>query len=224
MDSFPERLQMMTIQLPPFIIAVVLHEYAHGFIAHRWGDNTAKDAGRLTMNPIPHVDPIGTLLLPLFSMLSGINLLFGWARPVPIDPRRFKKYRAGLFWVSFAGPLMNFLLAILSAALLCMIYLWVPQTFYLYEPLIQMAGVSIQLNYWLGIFNLLPLPPLDGSKIIQSFLSPAMTLKYESVSRYSFLILIGMMYTGVLSVLATPIHFLTQLTFTLMATIFRLPV
>ena len=223
METFAERIQMMSIQLVPFIMAVVFHEYAHGFIAHRWGDNTAKDAGRLTMNPIPHMDPIGTVLFPLINMLSGINLLFGWARPVPIDPRRFKNYRKGLFCVALAGPGMNFLLAVLSSAVYCMIYLWVPPTFYLFEPIIKMTAVSITLNYALGIFNLIPLPPLDGSKIIQSFLSPAATIKYESISRYSFFILMGLLFSGALNVLSVPIRFMSEWTLNLMAMAFHLP-
>lgn len=86
--SIAERLQMVSVQLVPFVMAVVFHEYAHGFVANRWGDPTAKEQGRLTLNPVPHMDPIGTVLFPLINMLSGMNLLFGWARPVPIDPRR----------------------------------------------------------------------------------------------------------------------------------------
>ena len=103
-------------------------------IASQWGDKTAKEAGRLTLNPIPHVDPIGTLLFPIINMVSGMNFLIGWARPVPIDPRRFRKFRPGLFWVSLAGPAMNVLLAFISAAIFCAISLWVPETFYLHEP------------------------------------------------------------------------------------------
>ena len=128
-SSFAERLQMLSIQLVPFVMAVSFHEYAHGFIANRWGDSTAKDAGRLTLNPIPHMDPIGTVLFPVINMLTGMNLLFGWAKPVPIDPRRFRKFRPGLFWVSLAGPGMNFLLAIVSAVVFCCLNLWMPQVF-----------------------------------------------------------------------------------------------
>src|SRR5690349_11239129 len=99
MGSFAERIQLLSIQFVPFMMAVVFHEVAHGFIAHRWGDTTAKAQGRLTLNPIPHLDPLGTVIFPMINMLSGMNILFGWARPVPINPARFKKYRAGLFWV-----------------------------------------------------------------------------------------------------------------------------
>lgn len=223
MGSFAERLQLLSVQLVPFVMAVVFHEYAHGFVANRWGDRTAKEAGRLTLNPLPHLDPIGTVLFPVINMLTGMNLLFGWARPVPIDPRRFRKLRSGLFWVSLAGPGMNFLLAFLSAAAFCAIRLWIPETFYLFEPLIAMAYVSISLNYALGIFNLIPLPPLDGSKIIEAFLPVEAARKYESLAQYSFFILMALLLTGAFSVLGYPIRFCSDMTLYLMAKLFHLP-
>jgi Zn-dependent protease len=223
METFTERLQMLSVQLVPFIMAVVFHEFAHGFMAKRCGDPTAEQAGRLTMNPLPHLDPIGTVVFPLINMISGMNLLFGWARPVPINPTRFKKYRIGLFLVSFAGPGMNFLLAFVSAAIFCALRLWVSPDFYLYEPLIAMSYISISLNYALGIFNLIPLPPLDGSKMIQSFLSYEATRKYESIARYSFFILMALLLTGAFSVLSYPIRFCSNITLYIMASLFRLP-
>ncbi len=222
MDSFSQRLPMLFIQLVPFFMAVVFHEFAHGYVANRWGDPTAKDAGRLTLNPLPHMDPIGTVLFPVMNMLLGINLLFGWARPVPIDPTRFTKYRPGLFWVSFAGPFTNFLLALVSAAVFCALRAWAPEDFYLYEPLIAMCYVSVSLNYALGIFNLLPLPPLDGSKMVQSFMSPQMTLRYESLARYSFFILLALLFTGGLNFISYPIRVLSETTLGLMALVFKL--
>jgi Zn-dependent protease len=206
MDSFAERLQALSIQFVPFVMAVVFHEYAHGLAAKRFGDTTAKDAGRLTLNPIPHMDLIGTVVFPLINMLSGMNLLFGWAKPVPIDPRRFRKYRPGLFWVSFAGPGMNFFMATLSALVFCAIQRWVPRDFYLHEPLSAMAYVSITLNYALGIFNLIPLPPLDGSKMIESFLPTRMAVKYEKLAPYSFFILMGLLLVGAFTILSYPIR------------------
>jgi Zn-dependent protease len=222
MGSFAERLQMLSIQFPPFIMAVIFHEYAHGFIANRWGDSTAKDAGRLTLNPVPHIDPVGTLLFPIINMLTGVNILFGWARPVPIDPRRFRKIRHGLFWVSAAGPGMNFLLAFLSAAIYASLRRWVAEDFYLFEPLVRMTVASVSLNYALGIFNLIPLPPLDGSKIIESFLPYRLAQKYESIAQYSFFILMALLLTGVLSVLSYPILTFSDLTLGLMERLFGL--
>lgn len=223
MESLGENVKMLSVQLVPFIMAVVFHEYAHGFMANRWGDKTAKEAGRLTLNPLPHIDPVGTLLFPIINMLSGMNLLFGWAKPVPIDPRRFRKFRQGLFWVSIAGVGMNFILAFVSAGVFCALRLWMDPEFYLYEPLEKMAVISVSLNYALGIFNLVPLPPLDGSKIIEAFLPIELARKYESLSRYSFFILMALLLTGAFSVLAVPIRFCTAATLIIMERLFGLP-
>ena len=220
MGSFAERIQVLCIQFVPFMMAVVFHEFAHGYMADKWGDQTAKNTGRLTLNPIPHIDILGTLLFPIINMLTGMNILFGWAKPVPINPNRFRKYRPGLFWVSLAGPAMNFLLAILSAFVFCALQAWVPHSFYLHEPLSAMAFVSVTLNYALGIFNLIPLPPLDGSKIVESFLSYSATRKYEALSQYSFFILMALLLSGVLSVLRYPIQFCSGLTLGLVSQIF----
>jgi len=211
-DSLTQGMQTVAVQFFPFLVAIVFHEFAHGWAAARFGDTTAKDAGRLTLNPAPHIDPIGTLLFPLINMISGIPILFGWARPVPIDPRRFTRLRLGLFWVAFAGPLMNFTLAVLSAIGTVAILMWVPEEFAFHEPLKRMALVSVSLNFALGIFNLLPLPPLDGSKMIQSFLSTRLSQKYESFSRFSMLILLGLMLTGAIRYLSIPIEILTRMT------------
>jgi Zn-dependent protease len=222
-ESFGQHVQLLSIQLVPFIMAVVFHEYAHGFVANRWGDATAKEQGRLTLNPLPHMDPIGTVLFPAINMLTGIPFLIGWAKPVPIDPRRFRKLRPGLFWVSLAGPGMNALLAFLSAAAFCAIRLWMPEDFYLYEPLLGMAFASVSLNYMLGIFNLLPVPPLDGSKVVEAFLSYNAMKKFESLSRYSYIALMLLFITGALSFLIVPVKFATTTTLYLMARLFHLP-
>ena len=220
MGSLAERIQVLCIQFVPFMMAVVFHEFAHGYIANRWGDQTAKMNGRLTLNPVPHVDLFGTILFPVIMMLTGMNILFGWAKPVPINPNRFRKYRHGLFWVSLAGPGMNFLLAILSAFVFCALHAWVPHSFYLHEPLSAMALVSVTLNYSLGIFNLIPLPPLDGSKIIESFLSYEATRKYEALSQYSFFILMALLLSGALSILRFPIQLMSGLTLGLVSQLF----
>lgn len=217
---FAQNIQLLSIQMVPFIMAVVFHEFAHGWVASKWGDTTAKDAGRLTLNPIPHLDPIGTVIFPLINMLSGFNALIGWAKPVPIDPRRFRKYRPGLFWVSLAGPGMNVLLAVLSAAVLCSLIRWLPRDFYLSEPLEKMASTSIILNFWLAVFNLIPLPPLDGSKILEAFLSYNATRKYEAITPYSFFILMGLLLSGALTFLNGPIMAATRTTLMGMAQLF----
>lgn len=222
-ESLASRLQILSIQFLPFVMAVIFHEFAHGLVAKLWGDRTAEEAGRLTLNPLPHLDLFGTVLFPLINMATGMNILFGWAKPVPIDPRRFRKFRPGLFWVSLAGPGMNFLLAVLSAILFASMRKFVPEDFYLYEPFLAMTYVSVSLNYALGIFNLLPLPPLDGSKIIESFLPDHLARKYEMIAQYSFWILMALLISGAFSLLAGPIRFFTDLTLYGAARLLQLP-
>ena len=212
-----EGLQRLGYQFVPFLLAVVGHEFGHGLMANYWGDTTAKDAGRLTLNPAPHIDPIGTLLCPIINMVCGMNIMFGWARPVPIDPRRFRKYRPGLFLVALAGPLANFTMAFLCAFLLCAMVRFAPPDFIFYKEFITMMEVGVFINYGLGIFNLIPLPPLDGSKLVESFLSYPAMKKYEELSRFSFFILIALMFTGALSVLSKPIMLCGNLTLALAA-------
>jgi Zn-dependent protease len=223
MDSFAQNVQIFTVQFLPFVMAVCFHEYAHGAMAKRWGDKTAQEQGRLTLNPMAHADLMGTILFPAFGMLSGIPFLFGWAKPVPIDPRRFRSFRQGLFWVSIAGVMMNFLLALLSAAACCAVIKWVSPDFYLFEPLVMMSRASISLNFALGIFNLIPIPPLDGSKVVESVLPLRLAQKYEQLAKYSFVFFLALMFTGAFSVLMGPIRFCTNLTISLAALVFQLP-
>lgn len=211
MDPFNLSIQRMALQIVPFFMAVIFHEVAHGWVANRWGDSTAKDYGRLTLNPVPHMDLMGTVILPIMMMSMGTGVLFGWAKPVPIDPSRFKKFRPGLFWVSVAGPMMNFILAAVSAFAFALLNKYMPENFYLTEPLTGMAYISVSLNFSLGIFNLLPIPPLDGSKIIESFLPYNALRKYEQFAQYSFWILMALLLTGALSILSGPIMFFTKL-------------
>ena len=204
------RVRMMMIQIVPFFLAIVFHEFGHGWVAKRWGDRTATDAGRLTLNPLAHIDPIGTVAIPILNMVTGIPLLFGWAKPVPINPARFRHYRRGLFWVSVAGPMSNILLATVCAFLFALFARYVPESFSLHEPLINMAYFAVQINFGLALFNCLPIPPLDGGKILESFLSYDATQKLRMLERYSFFILLGLLWTGALSFLGGPIIALTQ--------------
>lgn len=218
-----EEIARVALMFVPFLMAVVFHEYAHGFIAARFGDTTAKDSGRLSLSPIAHIDPLGTLLLPIVSMMMFPGgVLFGWAKPVPINPSRFRKYRPGLFWVSFAGPLMNFLLATIFAVLGCVMVAYVSPDFQLYSATLKIIGHAIVINFSLGFFNLLPLPPLDGSKIIQSFLSYNATMKYEAISAYSFWILMALIMTGVLRFLTVPVLWSTATVVEISSAVFNL--
>jgi Zn-dependent protease len=215
--NLQEGLTRLGFQFVPFLLAVVAHEFGHGFMASLWGDHTAKEEGRLTLNPIPHLDPIGTVLFPIIGMVTGIPFLFGWAKPVPIDPRRFRKFRPGLFWVSAAGPLANAVTAFICALGLVLLTRFAPPDFSLLKEFSTMLYYGIFINFALGLFNLIPLPPLDGSKIIESFLSYPAQQKYERLSQYSFFILMGLLLTGALQFLGGPIESLGQTTLALAA-------
>ncbi len=204
MDSLLERLPMAFAQFLPFMMAIVFHEAAHAFVAARYGDNTARDLGRLTLNPLPHIDPIGTVVFPLMAMITGIPVLFGWAKPVPVNYNRLKPYKKGLFLVSMAGIAMNVVISFFAAG--AFVALKIAPEFYLTAPFVIMTQAAIMINLWLAFFNLIPLPPLDGSKAIEAFLSYENVKKFEGIQQYSFFILMGLIFSGALSVLQGPIY------------------
>ncbi len=177
-----------------FIPAIVLHECAHGFMAYKLGDPTAKQAGRLTLNPIAHMDPFGTVILPAIlialQFLGAGGIMFGYAKPVPYNPRYFKNIRAGEVMVGLAGPASNILMAFIGAAIA-----WGGNFLYMNVPIagyyVWYFGVYFaQINLALAFFNLIPLPPLDGSSIIAPLLSDSALEKYYKVQQYSMFILI----------------------------------
>ncbi|MFN2433719.1 MAG: site-2 protease family protein [Gemmatimonadota bacterium] len=172
--------------LPILLFSVVVHEYAHGYVANLWGDPTAAVLGRLTLNPIPHIDPIGSILVPALLLLSPGGFLFGWAKPVPVNPDNFRDKRWGDVTVSLAGPASNLLLSFLFAAV------WVIARMLLgIDPVVERLFYwAILLNLILAFFNLLPIPPLDGSHVLANFLPRRMAYRYMALARYGFLILI----------------------------------
>lgn len=178
--------------LPGFLLAIVVHEAAHAWMANKFGDATAKNEGRLTLNPAAHYDPWGTIFFPLLASITGMAMI-GWAKPVPIEIRNFKKVRPGIFWVSFAGPLSNLILGTLSALLLAIVATKTSTSWEYYSIFIQMLRYSVYINFILAFFNLIPLPPLDGSKMISSFLKGPALYKYESFAKYTPVVFIGVM-------------------------------
>lgn len=172
-------------------MAIVIHEASHAWMANKFGDATAKNEGRLTLNPAAHYDPWGTVFFPLFAAVTGFAMI-GWARPVPIEVRNFKNYRSGIFWVSFAGPLSNILMGITSAILLAIIYTQFSEWSY-GSIFVDMLRYSVYINFILAFFNLIPLPPLDGSKMVSSFLKGQALYKYEAFARYTPVIFIAVM-------------------------------
>ncbi|HXH29494.1 MAG TPA: site-2 protease family protein [Bacteriovoracaceae bacterium] len=173
-------------------MAIVIHEASHAWMANKFGDPTAKNQGRLTLNPAAHYDPWGTIFFPLLAAVTNFAMI-GWAKPVPIEVRNFKNYRSGLFWVSFAGPLSNLILGTLSALILALIATKVSSDWEYYTISIRILKYSVFINFILAFFNLIPLPPLDGSKMISSFLKGHALRKYEDFARFTPVIFIGVM-------------------------------
>jgi Zn-dependent protease len=176
--------------IPILLISITCHEYAHGWVAAKLGDPTPKESGRLTLNPLAHIDPWGTLILPVLllylSSRMGYPFTIGYAKPVPINPYHFKNPRKDIRWVGLAGPCANFIIAIVLSAI------WRMQV-----PLFsEVIKWGIFLNLVLGVFNLIPIPPLDGSKVAASFLPPAFAHKYLKIEPYGFFIIILLIMSG----------------------------
>lgn len=198
-----EIIYRIAISLPAFLMAIVCHEAAHAWMAKRFGDTTGEQLGRLSLNPAVHYDLVGTIIFPLIGAAMG-GMMFGWAKPVPVDSRRFKNIRSGIFWVSFAGPLANIILMLFSAILLAFIFTKVSPSFSYYSVTTEMLKSAVTINVLLAVFNLIPFPPLDGSKMVSSMLDYNNARKYEELQRYSFVFLIILIMTPVLSWIMTP--------------------
>lgn len=190
--------------LPIFLITITVHECAHGYIAYKMGDPTAKNMGRLTLNPFKHMDPIGFVML----MIVG----FGWAKPVQINPRNFKNPKAGMAVSALAGPASNILMAAGGAFILGFINFLYFNYAKQQSTFVEMARVFfnyfMMLNTYFAVFNLIPVPPLDGSRIVTYFLPPKLGYYYNYLERYSFLVLFLLLYTGILRI---PLSFLSDL-------------
>jgi Zn-dependent protease len=193
----------------PFLMAVVFHEWAHGFVAKQLGDDTASMAGRLTLNPVAHIDPVGTIALPAFLMMAGAPI-FGWAKPVPIAFHQLRHPRRDMILVAIAGPAMNLGLALLSAAAYAAILpLAMPSWgdtsgFRIAEPLVRMCQASVAMNVVLAVFNMLPIPPLDGGRVAVGMLPPSMAYNLARVEPYGFLIVIALLATHMLDGIVGP--------------------
>ena len=186
--------------LPVLVFSVICHEVAHGLVALRFGDETALRDGRLTLNPLPHIDPVGSIIFPTICALLHFPI-FGWAKPVPVNPNRFSSYRAGVIWVSLAGPLTNMLLAVIFAGFL---YLSVAFGFLSTALLQRFVSQAVLLNLVLAVFNLIPIPPMDGSKIMSAVLPYELSQKYDQLEPYGFFIVMALIATGVLGKILYP--------------------
>ncbi len=187
------------------MIAMTVHEFAHGWVAYRLGDSTAKYSGRLTLNPLAHIDPFWTLLLPLllFVSTSG-HFVFGAAKPVPINYYALRNPKKGIIWIGLSGPLANFILAFFLSIIL--------RFFSLSVVVNLIISNLIAINVVLGVFNLIPLPPLDGSRIIMGLLPESLSRKYSLIEPYGFILVIALLWMGAFDRVVWPlVNFLLQL-------------
>lgn len=194
-------IQKIIIYAVPIIFAITVHEAAHGYVAKYFGDMTAYNEGRITLNPLRHIDPFGTILLPALTIMLG-GILFGWAKPVPVNFSRLRNPKKDMLWVAAAGPASNFVMAIFWA-LVIKFGLGAPEV--IAEPLVLMGKAGVSINIVLMVLNLLPLPPLDGGRIAVSLLPPNLARPFAQLERFGFIILIVLLFTGVLGAILGPL-------------------
>jgi Zn-dependent protease len=198
-----QMIQNLLLQLPGLLLGISVHEMAHGYAAYLKGDYTAKLMGRLTLNPVKHIDPFGTVLVPIMLALSG-GPIFGWAKPVPVSTINFKSPRKDHALVGLAGPASNFVLAVVLGVLL-RILLMIPGPSSVMTPLILMVFYAIIISVFLGVLNLIPIHPLDGSHVLTGILPAHMAQVYSRHERYGFIILLILIFTNVLVRIIQPI-------------------
>ena len=206
--------QRIIVWVVPVVFAITVHEVAHGWVAKHYGDKTAWMMGRLTLNPIKHIDPVGTILLPGLLLITGTGFIFGWAKPVPVNPRNLRNPKHDMAIVAIAGPVANFLMA-LGWALIIRAGIIV-DTEIVSMPLIYMGMAGISINLVLAIINLLPIPPLDGSRILSGLLPDRWAWQYNRLERFGFLLLLLLLMTGALgAMLGYPLYFVQQAFFSI---------
>ncbi len=223
--SLIEILAKLGVEFIPFLFALCFHEYAHAYIAKRRGDNTAQLMGRLTLNPFAHSDLIGTWVLPIAGILAGLGgfnggagFIFGWAKPVPVNSRNFKRPREDMFWVAFAGPLSNLLLAAVAIVLYIILGVAVHDPSLL-DAIETMLSHFVLINMLLAVFNLIPLYPLDGAKILERFVPYSWSRFLEEHQNMLQILLIVFFIAGGFQVLAIPIDWMTNTMFRVISAI-----
>ena len=205
-------IQKIAVMAMPLVFAIVFHEVAHGWVANRLGDPTARDLGRLTLNPIPHIDLIGTIIMPLMLfLLTDGRMLFGYAKPVPINPHNFKDPKKGMALSSLAGPGVNIVMAVICSFLLRVVMAGLegkmPETVWSWfaTPVTLMLGYGVIINVVLAVLNMIPIPPLDGSRVVYWLLPDRQAAMYYRLEPYGTFILMALIMFGVLGKIMTPL-------------------
>jgi Zn-dependent protease len=199
------------LQLSVLFFSVIIHEVAHGYIAYKRGDSTAKQLGRLTLNPIPHIDIIGSIVLPFILMISGAPI-FGWAKPVPVNPARLYNPKTDMIWVSLSGSVANFMLAIIASIGMLLIRNFATSDMSVLIAVYQILQTVLIINIVLPVLNLMPIPPLDGSRVVYYLLPRELAIKYDRMGAYGFIIIFILLFTGILWKIISPvIYFLIAL-------------
>lgn len=201
--------QTISVWALPLLFAITLHEVSHGWVASLFGDQTARLQGRLTINPIKHIDLMGTIIIPILLIVLNAGFIFGWAKPVPVDARNLKNPRANMVMVSLAGPLANFLMAIFWAGIAKIGF---NLSAWFGVPMVLMGKAGIMINIVLGVLNCIPIPPLDGGRALYNLLPGRMAWYFYKIEPYGFIILILLLVTNVLSfIIIPPVTFLINL-------------
>lgn len=199
------NVELLLLTLPVLIFSIVVHEVAHGWVALKQGDQTALMLGRLTFNPVPHIDPVGSIVVPALLALSGTGFILGWAKPVPVNPRNFRNYRKGDILVSLAGVAANLVLAFVFAFLLVGV-MWLqrglPAQADWWQPMLEMFRYGVIINLVLIVFNLVPIPPLDGSHVFYHLLPPELGARYRALGMYGIFLVLGFLWLGGFRLLA----------------------
>ncbi len=194
-------IQTIAIAAIPILFAITIHEAAHGYVARYFGDMTAYQQGRISLNPIRHIDPVGTILLPLLTLALG-GILFGWAKPVPVNFAALRRPKQDMLWVAIAGPASNLVMALFWGMMTKVA--WMLPESYFAEPLLEMAQIGVKINAILMVLNLLPLPPLDGGRVAVSLLPHRQAFQLARIEPYGLFILIALAITPVLGWILTP--------------------
>lgn len=199
-------IQQILIYAIPIVFAITVHEVAHGWVASKLGDQTARMMGRLTLNPVKHIDPVGTLVVPLI-LLTITNFIFGWAKPVPVDWRNLRNPKRDMAYVAIAGPFANLLMLTLWALLAKLIFISGDMYHNIAPQLFEMCRAGIFINIILMVLNLFPVPPLDGSRVLSALLPPVWAYRFNRVERYGLVILLVLLATGLLGRALGPLVF-----------------